>query len=1412
MIDILLERLRTGYYLTNVMTEGDFFLIKHNEILSKEFANFLASKDNIKLNFEFYSYDLNNYIEETILNLSNDYNDSEKVNIVFNIMKIFSKYNFDITDTEYFYTSGFINENLKNIINEKVVNYILTTNSEIKFEETDENINFILDNKRYDLLSKVNVNNISLLSSEVKERLNKEFPFESMEIPGILLFRNDCFRIDNVKIDEVFDTIDRHSLDLSATITQPKYAKKLEKGIIDFFNDIATKDVTINQKNQIAFSNIVSNISSSKGNFLDNFSKDTLIALVKKGLLNGNLYSYILYKKYMPKEELNELFFKILEKSDDPNSFLDICGQIIDNSSYENSSKDPETYYKLLNRLIENGYGLYMYNMYDLSTEQINRIISSISDGKNKINTLNPLKMSKISKNKELANYIYRNMNIEKINYERSQFSFDPDSINIIKGDENYNIFKAFILKNKCESNFMWFDQDLINMYLELNDNYPIISIYNRCDSDEKKLFEKWFETQTNNFSFLHDLMACSFVNMNIIKIASKNEELIDYTMDFIIHNDGYIEKLDREIFDSVKNYYSRKYSLNLKNMELLMDHFGPKIIIHLEDDNIKRLINLDEQDLIKIINIFPMECSLVDVEATYESIMQYAFKQDENNNTYINIFALLKKSIVDRNLNDIEKYKYIIMSLVDINYYNKLKEKNSELKDLSLEKALDYLINNFYNDDLREILHSLTNNAIVTKRKQYICNNYYKESEEFEKSELNYINKRFHSLNRDSADDISKIWVDVSYLMENVSKEFLMKYLEKYNLSQQININQLIVNNFKTSESYKAESMFNELFENAISYKKANSKKDYSVFAELGIDYTFDEKSKKNEIEKELIRNCKFYRINYATSLSQLIIKDLIENGISKELAEDTISYYRNPESDISSDIEEVKKTIKLLFRSGTKIIRENYDKILDHPANKEISNDKNNDSSYFNITDRIKRIYNVDIAKKDVYTILGLLNIDLIKDNLLTDDKKYDLLVKIFNKTKPHLLSKGVFDLIEKNELPITNDIQDISSYINFFSDIIIKESENKNIEENLPSIINVLLQSGVYASVNSVYSKILGVEDSKLIKQNPGNNSATRKTKNNQRLNEAIDDTINCYKRKEILIPTFDETIETDGGKALDVIVGNFTSPCNITHGERTGACMRIGGAGEELYKFCLYNKAGFHIRFEDPDTNKYISRVSGFRNGNTVYLNQLRDSLNKKYTNNDLINITKKVAEKLIEMSKDSDYPIDNVFVTKGYATADMKDDYKLDYNIIKKGLGSIYTDYSYDNAILLASTAKEGYVPLSSGNNNIKSYKVQRTKPRIYLKSKDASSIVNRIDSIKQLLEGVPVDELTSDNFETFMSYAIATDDWYIYVDNNFQIKSDCINDGEALMEKDKYMKIVMNMISKGEIKEVNYGL
>ena len=101
-------------------------------------------------------------------------------------------------------------------------------------------------------------------------------------------------------------------------------------------------------------------------------------------------------------------------------------------------------------------------------------------------------------------------------------------------------------------------------------------------------------------------------------------------------------------------------------------------------------------------------------------------------------------------------------------------------------------------------------------------------------------------------------------------------------------------------------------------------------------------------------------------------------------------------------------------------------------------------------------------------------------------------------------------------------------------------------------------------------SIYSHLLGKSNYEYIKRNPSPNSSP--VNKDERLNKAIELVRKLHQRNYITIPSIDEDIELKGNKKINVSTGNATNLVNLTLGERTGACMRIGGAGESLFEFC------------------------------------------------------------------------------------------------------------------------------------------------------------------------------------------------------------------------------------------------
>ena len=436
-------------------------------------------------------------------------------------------------------------------------------------------------------------------------------------------------------------------------------------------------------------------------------------------------------------------------------------------------------------------------------------------------------------------------------------------------------------------------------------------------------------------------------------------------------------------------------------------------------------------------------------------------------------------------------------------------------------------------------------------------------------------------------------------------------------------------------------------------------------------------------------------------------------------------------------------------------------------------------------------KKRYAVPQSDRNFASIIAELNIGMMKKAVLNDPKLYEELKEFIEIKKFHDTPEFISRTMEDLDLPIHLTPSTIAGFISYYS-LIKKELEKENIDISDITFIEMVKKGEKYGEVSPVFKEILTAEDARLLKENPGHMAANNKVEHNGRLVESVKQTIKNYERKTVTVPPFDENV-TVGEKEINIVVGNFTDHTNITHGERTDSCMRVGGVGEKLYYFALDNENGFHIRFEDPETHEYISRVTGFRNGNTVFLNQLRFSCSDKYESEDVVEACKQAAQMLIEKSKNSSCPIENVVITSGYAMSDYENDViDLGIDSAQEGLPSFYSDINREG-IVLATTAKEEQMqPINFDKSNVPTYKTQRGK---IIKDRDPEKTkekIRRIAAIKKITEGHPYDEIGEFEFDTGIIYGVASDDWYVYIDDEKNIVYDMINlDPRAKEEMEK---------------------
>ena len=865
----------------------------------------------------------------------------------------------------------------------------------------------------------------------------------------------------------------------------------------------------------------------------------------------------------------------------------------------------------------------------------------------------NPEQIEKI-----MIEYINQNKDV-KIDKCRN---YTPKLIEAVLNSHNYYNIKNLISLNGANISILELEKAII----------PIIY---KNDLEAIDFFQSYLPTIIQSVVF-------------VAFYANLDKSLFDEIIECINHHDD--KEYNKHIFNVLLPSIKKYLNLNEKHLVELEKNFGPRIIRYLDNTTIQNIINLDDKQFTKLLNIFKTDkYEFKDLASAYDSLKQYEFsiKCPET----VNIFSNIIHAIGDNA--DINLYLYQLSTVMDTQFYKVFEKKYKMSNKFYKEEPFLYLTN------------------LITK---------IKTSEGDEK--INAINT-------------------LHYITEYYIDRKRGEYRKKYDIENDLNLSYSIDKTKvprKTLVKYLLENN-NEIIVN----KKHIPILDYiySFLEKEGIKYTDFQNALNYYLGKDVL-------LENATNIGYIISK-------IGELSSIALKY-------IPQDQEE-------------KILRD-----LSIPTNQH-------------------KIYNVGNCGIDIYQLLSELNLNALKDTILNEKhlKEYYELITIMKKFKLHQLPSCLINILQTENIPISDNLHNVSSFISYFYKIIEKLDKTSDI-----NITNILINAEVYSGISSVYSQILGAEDARIIKSNLGPNNATKKVSNDERLKESVDYTLKAFKRDKIAIPTFNEIIEVNS-KKIRVIVGNFTHPSNFTHGERTGSCMRIGSPGESLYDFCLTNEFGFHIRFENPETGEYISRVSGFRNGNSVFLNELRHP-NKKsnYDDYDLVEACEYIGRKLIDLTYTSSCPIENVFVHNSYAAENtLLPLEKFEVTNIKEGLEYFYTDIQ-ESGLVLAST-QIPHTPINLDNSNVLYYKPAREEIIESHNINELQSIINRVHIIQSTLRGENYEYVEPIYFTEGLIYGMANQDWYIYIDENFEIHEDIIpNDTRALEELNHAREKIQSYLEK----------
>ena len=867
-----------------------------------------------------------------------------------------------------------------------------------------------------------------------------------------------------------------------------------------------------------------------------------------------------------------------------------------------------------------------------------------------------------------------------------------------------------------------------------------IISIEN--DIEKEKAFN-------NNLSFLSNddkgIIIASFVDYNYV---------LKYR--YLLNNDKTIV--------SFLNVYHQKITDNKYN-NYVEDNLLKELIFSLKGDNNKiiGLKYLDEEDGLELIdtirfNFRMMKNGYFDIIMLHENYVLKVIKKLDCTgrkiffNNIIDDFDLYAGKIDYRILNEIDDVSVIMRFLkpMDLN-----RPYTDDLESL-FKKVSD-----FYGIDYQKLisLAKVTGCLILKHIKE---DNVYQllrlSNDDFDKY-LSIFSNEFLVASEGAKND---------YLESVMQKKFRFKHQDDINVFANTR-NAIIMNNIDVAKNYISmvldflKGRFNVGVEELLKGLIDNNKEYIDLYHEMTNLYialkrdAFCVKEREQYLsEFEISRYTRNAFANYI--IEHLPVSEIMKNA-----------NYTNP---LYTSYDLTKEEYALLHDS---ILLE---KLLiyrkEHGKTKLSSKEKSqlhlvtniiNELFYFNCT----ASYIPGLPKELNYPRINLhvaldlickIDVEQVKKTLLGDDNLLRQLIIYLKKT-------GLAGLIMDNnriadDADIILDSDTIASLISFFAEI------NKDLNNNNVSVLDLV---DFYVSLKEPAYLLFGKENYRFIRRDPFPNVSGLDKK--QRLEIMISYFVKIRNRKTITVKPLRKEITLKNGKKVIASLGNFTNPIVFTLGERTGSCMRAGGVGFSFFDFCLFNPSGFHIVFEEPNTGYFIDRVSGFRNGNTIFLNELRNPVKANYSREDMVEALKVFSKELVNDSG-SKYPIDNVVISPFFAMAsESSNQVNLGVNNVTEGYSYFYHDIR-NSAILLASSRKDNsLVPVKLDAKNLPQYPVGRDAIRC-LYNEDAIEQAKCIEVRDLFLSGYALKDIDT-NFNMDIVYLIYGEDWYISIDNNKKV-------------------------------------
>mgnify|MGYP004624953613 CR=1 FL=1 len=246
--------------------------------------------------------------------------------------------------------------------------------------------------------------------------------------------------------------------------------------------------------------------------------------------------------------------------------------------------------------------------------------------------------------------------------------------------------------------------------------------------------------------------------------------------------------------------------------------------------------------------------------------------------------------------------------------------------------------------------------------------------------------------------------------------------------------------------------------------------------------------------------------------------------------------------------------------------------------------------------------------------------------------------------------------------------------------------------------------------------------------------------------------------------------------------------------LISGIDTGSCFKVGGKGEEFFRFCLTNPCGM-VFYIDYMEQRYV--LPATVNGNMLNINSIDPVIEDENLFLEILKVLQEMGDKII---KDSRCDID--FVTLGdiHHTKFMKNTnyFSLAFSQFIPIGQSCYSDYMKEEV--------HHYVIVAHGKEVVPKYYWNKTrilqerkrpyifKPKVEVDQERLHMVINQIYYTSLLLE--EKDFAKFDLIENYVPlevnnylYIIGNKDWFVGIDTNYHLTSACLPYDERAMDE-----------------------